>query len=66
MDMKLYDSVLLTLLTMVSLFELFVTLHVNKRQVNSMVKKLKSRFKKSKRKSKPKLKLVYESKAVNE
>lgn len=64
--MKLYDSVLLTFLTLFSLFELSITLQTNKRQVNSMVKKLKSKFKKTKRKSKPRLKLVYENKAVNQ
>lgn len=64
--MKMYDSVLLTFLTLFSLFELSVTLHTNKRQVNSMVKKLKNKFKRTKRKFKPRLKLVYENKAVNQ
>jgi len=66
MDMKLYDSILLTMLTMFSLLELYITLQTNKRLVNSMLKKVKNKFKKQRRKSKPKLKLVYESKAVNE
>jgi hypothetical protein len=66
--MKFYDSILLTMLTLFSLFEVFLTVHINKRLVKSMIKKTKNKLfkRKTRRRTKPKLKLIYQSKAVNE
>lgn len=66
--MKFYDSILLTVLTLFSLFDFIVTLHTNKKQFKSVIKKTKNKLfkRKTRRRTKPKLKLIYQSKAVNE